>query len=242
MCGSYGFSVDRAVEVYARFQIENEGLQNYQPRWNIKPGQVNPVVVRHSPNSIQYMFWGLIPSFADDKDYAYKYKTINARSETVHQLRTFKEPFRTKRCVIPATFFYEPDKSQKPSIPYLFRLKNKEMFGMAGLYDTWTDSKTGTELVSYTIITVPANNVVGKVHHRMPAILTPEEEEEWLNHDTIEPEHLLPLLHPFPDDLMEGYRVSRSVWSYKVDSPELMEPDNTPTQESLLPEDKQGSK
>src|SRR6266702_3649895 len=102
MCGRYGFSVKHAKEVYERFEVVNT-LAEYHPRYNIAPGQLNPVVLRHSPNSIERMFWGLIPFFA--KDDSFKYKTINARSEGIESKPTYKKPFRSQRCLVPATNF-----------------------------------------------------------------------------------------------------------------------------------------
>src|SRR5208282_2096453 len=107
ICGSYGFSIKDAREVYNRFDIENT-LVNLIPRYNIRPGQMNPVIIAQSPNRIIRMFWGLIPHFAHDEQY--KYKTINARAETVASLPTFRDPLKTKQCLIPATGFFEPDK------------------------------------------------------------------------------------------------------------------------------------
>jgi putative SOS response-associated peptidase YedK len=107
MCGAYGFSVNDAKEVYDRFEVVNQ-LADFKPRWNLRPGQMNPVITSASPNQISRMFWGLIPHWAQDKSYGYK--TINARSETVAKPPTFKEPLRHKRCIVPATGFYEPDK------------------------------------------------------------------------------------------------------------------------------------
>jgi putative SOS response-associated peptidase YedK len=86
MCGAYGFSVKDAKEVYNRFDIVNT-LDNFKPRFNVRPGQMNPVVTSHSPNQITRMFWGLIPHWA--KEDSYKYKTINAKAETVAKLPFF---------------------------------------------------------------------------------------------------------------------------------------------------------
>ncbi len=221
MCGRYGFSAKDAAAVAARFAIANT-LSDYTPRYNISPGQMNPVVIKQSPNQLVRMFWGLIPHFA--KDDSFKYKTINARAETVKDLPTFRKPFRQQRCLVPATFFYEPDKSHTPSIPYLFRLQEEELFAMAGLYDVWQDPTTGKELYSYTIITTAANALVGKVHPRMPVILHKDDEETWLNPDITEPKHLQPLLVPYPADQMTAYRVGQAVWNPRIDTPALIQP------------------
>jgi putative SOS response-associated peptidase YedK len=96
MCGAYGFSVKDTKEVYDRFEVSNR-LDDLTPRFNVRPGQMNPVITTHSPNQISRMFWGLIPHFANDKKYPYKYKTITAKAETVAQLPTYRQPLRPKK-------------------------------------------------------------------------------------------------------------------------------------------------
>jgi putative SOS response-associated peptidase YedK len=223
MCGAYGFSVQKASEVYDRFGVMQR--VPYHPRWNLRPGQMNPVITRHSPNQMANMFWGLIPFFA--KDDSFKYKTFNARAETVADLPTYRKPFRTQRCLVPATGVYEPDKINvtKPPHPWhYFQLKNESLFAFAGLYDRWEDKQTGKEIYSYTIITTTPNAVVGQYHDRMPVILPKEQEDTWLNPDITEPEHLLPLLQPFPAQEMESWRVGDAARNWRNDSPELIQP------------------
>ncbi len=234
MCGAYGFSVKDAKEVYNRFDIENT-LDDFKPRFNIRPGQMNPVVTSHSPNKISRMFWGLLPHFA--KDEHYKYKTINAKAETVAELPTFRKPLRERRCLVPATGFYEPDKIhyEKPPFPWhYFHLKDQPLFGFAGLYDLWKDKETGKEIYSYTIITTVPNEVVGKVHNRMPVILKKEDEETWLNPDIVEPERLLLLLKPYPADKMEEWSVGEEARNPRNDYPELIKPVDDNAQKSLI--------
>jgi putative SOS response-associated peptidase YedK len=224
MCGAYGFSVKNAKEVYDRFAIQNT-LFDLKPRWNVRPGQMNPVVTAHSPNQILRMFWGLIPHFAPEENY--KYKTINAKAETVAQLPTFREPFRHKRCLVPATGFYEPDKINKDKPPFIwhyFKLKDQPLFGFAGLYDIWIDKQTGKEIYSYTIITTTPNAVVGKYHDRMPVILQKDDEETWLSPDIAEPEPLLSLLKPYSPDKMEEWQVGDAARNPRNDYPELITP------------------
>ncbi len=234
MCGAYGFSVKDAWEVYNRFDIVNT-LEYFKPRWNIRPGQMNPVITAHSPNKISRMFWGLIPHFA--KDIHYKYKTINAKAETVAQLPTFREPLKTKRCLVPATGFYEPDKKSRSTPPYTwhyFELKSKELFAFAGLYDIWKEKELkngklvekegGKIVVSYTIITTVPNSLIGKIHERMPVILKKEDEEIWLNPDISEKEHLLSLLAPYPVDEMEEWQVSDAARNPRNDYPDIIKP------------------
>jgi putative SOS response-associated peptidase YedK len=224
MCGAYGFSIKDAKEVYDRFEVVNT-LEDLKPRWNVRPGQMNPVITSHSPNQISRMFWGLIPHWAKDKSFAYK--TINARAETVATLPTYKEPFRHKRCIVPATGFYEPDKIHftKPPFPWhYFQVKDQKVFGIAGLYDVWKDRETGKEIHTYTIITTEPNAVVGEFHGRMPVILQKEDEETWLNPDISEPAQLLPLLKSYPDDKMETWPVGEEARNPRNDYPELLKP------------------
>ena len=224
MCGAYGFSVKDAKEVYDRFEVVNT-LEDLKPRWNVRPGQMNPVITSHSTNQISRMFWGLIPHWAKDKSFAYK--TINARAETVAELATYKEPFRHKRCIVPATGFYEPDKIHfaKPPYPWhYFQVKDQKVFGFAGLYDVWKDRETGKEMHTYTIITTEPNAVVGEWHDRMPVILQKDDEDTWLNPDISGPAQLLPLLKPYPADKMETWPVGEAARNVRNDYSELIKP------------------
>jgi putative SOS response-associated peptidase YedK len=224
MCGRYGFSVKNAKDVYERFDTYNE-LEDFKPRYNIAPGQQNPVITKHSPNQISRMVWGLIPSWA--KDDRSTYSTINARVEGIESKATYRKPFRTQRCLVPATGFYEPDKLHysKPPFPWhYFQLKDGALFAFAGLYDIWKDPKIEKEIHSYTIITTQPNELVGTVHDRMPVILRKEDEEDWLNPDLTEPEHLLPLLKQYPAEEMETWRVGDGAKNPRNDSEELIKP------------------
>jgi putative SOS response-associated peptidase YedK len=128
---------------------------------------------------------------------------------------------------VPATGFYEPDKKHysKPPFPWhYFHLKDQPLFGFAGLYDIWKDKNSDKQIISYTIITTTPNSIVGKVHERMPVILKREDEETWLNPDIVEPEHLLPLLKPYPADKMEEWRVSDAARNPRNDYPEIVQP------------------
>jgi putative SOS response-associated peptidase YedK len=224
MCGAYGFSIYDAKEVYNRFQIANP-LEDLQPRFNLRPGQLNPVITSHSPNRISRMFWGLIPHWARDEKR--KFSTINAKAETVAELPMYREPFRHKRCIVPATGFYEPDKinfKKQPFPWHYFQLTDQSLFGLAGLYDIWKDQQTGKEIWSYTIITTTPNEIVGQYHDRMPVILAQECEEEWLNPDIVDVERLAKMLKPYPSESMEEWRVGDAARNPKNDSPEVIKP------------------
>jgi putative SOS response-associated peptidase YedK len=225
MCGAYGFSVKDAKEVYNRFDIENT-LEDFKPRFNVRPGQMNPVITSHSPNHISRMFWGLIPFWAHDEKM--KFSTINARAETVATSPAYRKPFRTQRCLIPATGFYEPDKidKDKPPFDWFYFVTDQEIFAFAGLYDIWKDKNTGKEIYSYTIITTEPNEIVGKIHNRMPVILRPDDEADWVNPDITEPEHILPMIKQYPADKMKMWHVGDEARNPRNDSAELIKPVN----------------
>src|SRR5437764_9507157 len=112
MCGRYSFSVADVKEISERFDLSNR-LFDFAPRYNIAPGQMNPVVVSHSPNVIEPMFWGLIPHWAKAQDEGKKFRTVNARVEGIDKKPTYRDPFRFHRCLVPASGFYEWNKSTK---------------------------------------------------------------------------------------------------------------------------------
>jgi putative SOS response-associated peptidase YedK len=165
------------------------------------------------------MKWGLIPHWA--KDAKIGFKTINARSEEVINKPSFRGAYKNKRCLIPATGFYEWHGTGKTKVPYLFLLRDRKMFSFAGLYDIWIN-EGGRQIYTYTILTTKANGVVEKVHDRMPVILAKRDEEIWADNSTFDPATLATLFKPFPEDYMDIYRVGIEVNNPKNKSPETM--------------------
>ena len=226
MCGRYGFSVKDAREVINRFDLINtlDELSRLQSRYNIAPGQINPVITQDDGKRMEWFFWGLIPYWAKSQDM--RYKTINARAETVDTAPAYRKPFRFQRCLVPSTGFYEWDKAIKPSQPYYIRMKDASIFSFAGLYDTWKDTVSEKEIKSYTIITTQPNEVVGKIHNRMPVIIDKEDETDWLNPDNSEIQLLHRFLKPYSSDKLLVYPVSRGVNVPSTDSENLIKPIN----------------
>jgi putative SOS response-associated peptidase YedK len=224
MCGAYGFSIQDAKDVYARFSVANQ-LDDLHARYNLRPGQLNPVITRHSPNQISRMFWGLIPHWA--KDETRKFSTINAKAETAAELPTYRDAFRRKRCIVPATGFYEPDKVNYKKQPFpwhYFQLTDQPLFGFAGLYDIWKDKQTGTDIWSYTIITTTPHEIVGQYHDRMPVILAHDAEDAWLDPDLVDVKRISQMLKPYPSESMEEWRVGNEARNPKHDNLDVMKP------------------
>jgi putative SOS response-associated peptidase YedK len=236
MCGAYGLSVKTIKDIINRFDVEIEdNFEDFKSRWNIRPGQHNPVIVKHEKKEMEYMLWGLIPYFA--KDDHYKFKTINARAETVEELPSYRHPFQSKRCLVPATGFYEPDKihfSKQPFPWHYFKMTDSSIFSFAGLFDIWKDHNNENEIHSYTIITTTPNEIVGKYHDRMPVIFTTKEDEgTWLNPGT-ELNQLHNLLKPFSSDEMEEWEVGAAARDPKNDYPEIIDHIKNSRQMSLF--------
>ena len=221
MCGRYTLTAD-LKKVADRFGAPSPPASaTYNPRFNIAPTQAVIVVGDDGKRYIKEMLWGLIPSWA--KDPAIGNRMINARVETLAEKPAFRAALKKRRCIIPADGFYEWQKLGKVKQPVRIVLKSREPFGFAGLWEHWK-SPEGEEVLSCTIVTTEANELLKTVHERMPVILTRDAEALWLDPKTQEPEKLLPLLKQYPADEMEFYRVSREVNSPAVDKASNIEP------------------
>ncbi len=149
---------------------------------------------------------------------------INARAETLAEKPSFKNAFRSHRCIIPASGFYEwQKKGTGAKQPFYFHLKDKDVFGFAGLYEQWLDKESGEQIETCTIITTEANKVLESVHDRMPVILKAKDYEQWLDAKEKDTDKLQKLLKPYPTSEMVAYQVSKSVNIPSNDSPELIE-------------------
>jgi putative SOS response-associated peptidase YedK len=170
-------------------------------------GDVRPtqqVFVLQTDHVLSLMKWGLVPAWAKDPHIGSK--MINARAEGIESKPSFKKPLRFQRCIIPASAFFEWKGNPGAKVKYRIARKDDDLFGFAGLYEHWRDPISGSELATCTIITTQPNALVAPIHTRMPVILLPEDEEQWLDPDMSEPEAITSLLRPYPADLMTASR------------------------------------
>lgn len=217
MCGRYGFVPKK--DFYDRFKIENR-LENLEENYNVTPGALMPVITKNSPTQVQLMKWGLIPHWA--KDPKIGYKMINARADTLLRKPSFRKPFLTQRCLIPATGFYEWKHEGKDKIPYYFKVKSEDVFAFAGLYETWKDAE-GYPIKTFTIITTEPNEIVAKVHNRMPAIMKKDFEEMWLDKELQDAKKLMELIIPYNPQDMEMKVVSSEINNPNSENQKLFE-------------------
>ncbi|MBS1796143.1 MAG: SOS response-associated peptidase [Acidobacteria bacterium] len=221
MCGRFA-SRAKPEEVEREFKVGKLNPKIFEPRYNIAPTQTIAAVIESGGARIAGLLrWGLIPAWAKDDSMAAR--MINARAETLAEKPSFRSAFRARRCIVPASGFYEwAKKGAGAKQPFYFYLKDKDLFGFAGLWEEWLDKATGELVETCTIITTEANAVLEPVHDRMPVILKPENYDEWLDEDEKDTKRLGKLLVPYPAAEMSSHPVSRAVNSPAHDSPDLI--------------------
>ena len=217
MCGRY--------TLHTRDRIELKGL-SFAPRYNIAPSQ-DVFVLADFGHGIEarLLTWGLISSWSTDGK-----AFINARAETLEERPSFSESFRLRRCIIPASGFFEWKRSGKEKRPFYFQSHDEATLAFAGIWDTW--SHRSNIITSCAIITTPANDLVGELHDRMPAILLPEVQRDWLDPRTSRVV-LLRMLQSFPASQMKMHPVSSRINSPENDSADLLLPSEAEVGQTL---------
>jgi putative SOS response-associated peptidase YedK len=224
MCGRFAL-LTHAEALMKRFGVE-EVIKRPEPRYNITPSQNVTVVIQRETRQLTEMRWGLIPFWA--KDVSIGNKMINARAESLIEKPAFRSAIKKRRCLVLADGFYEWRKVGKVKIPMHIRLRNREPFAFAGLYEYWK-TKSGKMLESCTIITTTPNDLIKPIHHRMPVILNQEHESAWLNSENQDLATLLAMLKPYNLVQMEAFEVSDFVNSPRNQGPLCIKPiDNPP--------------
>ena len=200
-------------------------------RYNIPPGgripAVRTKVERVDPNALSEtssreltsLHWGLTPGWARSADAP----VVNARAESLAEKPTFRDAFRTRRCLIPASGFYEWKISGRTREPWLFRLRDDQPFALAALWESWR-APDGTAHESCAIVTTAPNAVMSPVHHRMPAILTAPAWNTWLDPQVTSPTALATLLAPLPAEAMTAVAVTPHVNTIAHDDPACLAP------------------
>lgn len=155
---------------------------SFEPRDQIPPGTGIAILPDARDRKLDFFYWGLIPSWA--KDITIARKTFNARSETVMERAAFKQSFRRRRALIPATSYFEWSTISGEKEPYRFSLTDEKIFTFAGIWDYWMDAH-GNEVYSASILTTTANAAVAPYHSRMPVIISRESRERWMTTDDL---------------------------------------------------------
>jgi putative SOS response-associated peptidase YedK len=191
-------------------------------RYNIAPTQPVAAVIGGTSPHVEFVQWGLVPSWA--KDAGGGGKLINARAETLAERPAFRRLLAGRRCLVPADGFYEwKPEGRGRKTPYYLRLRSGRPFALAGLWDVWRDPSTGRSLTSCTIITGEPNATVAALHHRMAVILRADDYRRWLSPDALSDADRSELFAPYPAEAMEAHPVSSAVNSARSGGPGLVE-------------------
>jgi putative SOS response-associated peptidase YedK len=229
MCGRY--TLIKLSNLLAYFPWIGSPAIMPEPRFNIAPSQSVAVVTNESAQpKIDFLRWGLVPSWAKDGSITAGSRMINARAETLAEKPAFSRLLRRQRCLIPADGFFEWQKTpgSKIKTPYYFRLTNEHPFAFAGLWDHWRSAE-GQSVRTCTIITTAANSVVAPVHSRMPAMLTNSDCQTWLSPQEMPSQELLKLLAPYAAGEMTANPVSSLVSSPANEGSDLIKPAEIPS-------------
>ncbi len=202
-----------AKTLEARFNAAFPDANLFEPA-----GEVNafahpalPVITSEKPKQIELFRWGLIPAWVNDPDSAKTFlsRTLNARAETADERPSFRNSLRYRRCLVPATAFFEWRHEGKKKIKYRITA-GQEIMCLAGIWDSWRDPLSGEEWKGFSILTTAANPLMEVVHNskkRMPVILKEEDERKWLDPERSTQEQLRGFFEPYPDELMKAEQI-----------------------------------
>lgn len=223
MCGRYAIS-HSAADLQSLFEVVNPDHLSAQPRYNIAPTQLVPMVFlnREGERSAGNARWGLIPGWVKQPS-DWKASTFNARSEEAAGKPTYRNAFKRGRVLIPASGFYEWKREGGAKTPFHIRKSSGEPLAFAGLMDIWRDRESDERLVSCTILTTAAAGPVEQLHDRMPVMVARSEFDSWLSSEDSE-EALRRILASAPIDEMELFPVSPAVNSTRNDDPSFVVP------------------
>jgi putative SOS response-associated peptidase YedK len=201
MCGRFTLTLPTFQDVATTLGVEVrvEDALLYRPRFNIAPSDRHWIVADHGGHrGILPAIWGIPAPFAG------KGLLINARLETASQKPTFRNAYRMRRCAVPADGFYEWKAEAKERTPHWFHAESRRPFLFAGLFET-------EPLLSFTILTRPADAIVAPIHARMPVILGLHQASAWISEAQIQTEN-------------SGIRLACHAVSSRVNSPQDDDP------------------
>ena len=207
MCGRFAFFGNNKASLESLGAVSDPPLIE---SYNIAPTQ-DVIAIRTWPETGQLEYgmlrWGLLPFWS--KTNKTKFPMINARADGIEKKPSFRGPFKYRRSIIPASGFYEWQTRAGSKQPYFIRPKDGGVFLLAGIWDHW-QGESGQEIESCAIITTTPNNMMAKIHDRMPVILKQSDQADWLDPGAGQSD-LLTMLQPYPANKMEAYPVSSLV-------------------------------
>ena len=217
MCGRYTLA-GKPVDLEKQLRASLKHGAALKPAYNIAPGGTVAAVLCNDSNTIVHVKWGLTPTWsAKSRKPLF---LVNLRDDTIKTKPAFKRYLENRRCIIPASGFYEWKLAGTKKQAYYFRCLQQKFMFFAGIYEPSSDQNTAQNMVS--ILTTAANSLVNPIHNRMPVILRPEQARRWLEGDA--QDQLAHLLQSYPAAEMECWPVSSRVNKVGIDDPTLIEP------------------
>jgi putative SOS response-associated peptidase YedK len=222
MCGRFTQLSASLPELDVILSEESDAERGGRARYNGAPSQAF-WVIRRNPETGRYhsdsLFWGLIPHWVKEPDGGRR--PINAKSETVSRLPSFRAAYAKRRCIVPIANFFEWRKTTPPKQPYAIAMKDGSPFGLAGIWENWKHPVTDNYIRSFCILTCPANEMIAAIHNRMPVVLPPDAYDRWLSDLEPDPGDLLV---PYPAGAMRMWPISTRVNAPRNDDPSILDP------------------
>jgi putative SOS response-associated peptidase YedK len=216
MCGRFTHKL--SWEQIHRLYDLTLGFTNLEPSYNVAPtDRIHVVIVENGKRALAPVRWGLVPAWWK-KSLKELPATFNARAESIATKPMFKEAYAKRRCIVPASGFYEWTGDKKNRQPHYITPRDEPVFSFAGLWEEWVDPASGEVLRSATIIVTDAQEPIRALHDRMPVMLAPEDHDGWLN-GTADIETLA--AKPMPP--VNIWPVSPRVNAVKNNEPDLIE-------------------
>lgn len=216
MCYSLAVLSPKEV-IRARFNVSSPSNEQHSLYYYVSAFDYPrlPVITSAAPDELSYLAWGLIPSWVKSVDDAEKIRkqTMNARAESIYEKPAFRQAAASQHCLVVADGFFEWQEVKGKKYPYFLRLKSREPFAMAGLWDAWTNRESGVTLSTFSIVTCPASPLLAVIHNtakRMPVVLSREKERQWID-PSLSRSDMDALLMPIPDEFLEAFTVARIV-------------------------------
>jgi len=216
MCYTISINLTK-IALEKKFGAKTEKLRDFHPKYLVSAFSLPelPAITIEDPGEFVPLRWGLVPFWVKDEKSAgeIRTKTMNARSETIAEKPSFRDSFKSRRCLIPVQGFFEWHELAGKKYPFYIHLKSDQPFALAGIYDKWINKETGEILNTFSIVTTAANPLMEKIHNskkRMPLILDNETEKKWLDKNS-NPAETRNLCLPFDELKMEAYPVAKII-------------------------------
>lgn len=222
MCGRYAdFLTEQDLADAFAIAVAADDDRLLPPSYNVAPMQTVRVIrSREGERELDLARWGLVPSWA--KDPSIGNRMINARVETIAQKPSFRTAFAKRRCIVPASGYYEWRAGPDGKTPFFIRPADSAPLPMAGLLEAWRPSPDAEWLITCSVVTTAARGDMREIHDRQPVMMRRDAWETWLDPES------------HPDDLfaaaaadapaLEWYEVGKDVGNVRNNEPGLVEP------------------